>query len=235
MGKFLSTISAGLSRWMRFAHKTSSYKKNGKPLKRLDTFIEPLQGFPISTVALGFCGAPKAATTRHGFFAPHLTIAILTLVLLVVCFAFPARAQEPATTPEVTADDVNTIAHKMYCPVCENIPLDVCPTDACAQWRAEIKSELEAGQTETEIINTFVARYGDRVVGTPQDPTLRALSLVTPWLIGIIVVGVAGVLLIRWWRKRPSEAPIAAAADGSAITTDDEYRARLERDLQSRR
>jgi cytochrome c-type biogenesis protein CcmH len=165
---------------------------------------------------------------------------ILFTIFLLLYSAFPAHAQEqPATTPEaiqaVTADDVNAIAHKMYCPVCENIPLDVCPTDACAQWRAEIKSELEAGQTETQIIDTFVARYGDRVVGTPQDPTLRALSLVTPWLIGIIVVAVAGVLLVRWWRRRTTATQFTPSVNGTAITTDDEYRARLERDLQSRR
>ena len=173
---------------------------------------------------------------RGGFKTlPYVTL--LTLSLLSF-FAFPARAQEPVTTPvttqAVTADDVNAIAHKMYCPVCENIPLDVCPTQACAQWRDEIKSELEAGKTEPEIIDAFVARYGDRVVGTPQDPNLRNLSLVTPWLIGIIVVGFAAVLLIRWWRGRASAAPIMASS-GTTITTDDEYRARLERDLQSRR
>lgn len=169
---------------------------------------------------------------------------ILCAFLSLLFFALPARAQDaqPVSTPEVaqsaqsvTADNVNAIAHKMYCPVCENIPLDVCPTQACAQWRDEIKSQLEEGKTETEIINAFVARYGDRVVGTPQDSTLRALSLVTPWVIGIIVAAVAGVLLIRWWRRRALAAPVAAAAGGPAIATDDEYRARLERDLQSRR
>jgi cytochrome c-type biogenesis protein CcmH len=177
---------------------------------------------------------------RRGLSVTNPCLTLLAIFLLLF-FAFPARAQEaqPATTPEanssVTADDVNAIAHKMYCPVCENIPLDVCPTDACAQWRAEIKSELEAGQSETQIIDTFVARYGDRVVGTPQDPTLRALSLVTPWLIGIIVVAVAGVLLVRWWRRRATVVQIAPSLNGTASTTDEEYRARLERDLQQRR
>ena len=166
------------------------------------------------------------------------TILMMVCVLLIA-FALPAHAQEPVTTPEViqsvTADNVNAIAHKMYCPVCENIPLDVCPTEACAQWRAEIKSELEAGKTEPEIIAAFVARYGDRVVGTPQDPSLRALSLVTPWIIGLIVAVVAGVLLVRWWRQRATATQVAPSINGAAITTDDEYRARLERDLQARR
>ena len=52
-----------------------------------------------------------------------------------------ALAQERA----VTDDQVNAIAQQLYCPVCENVPLDVCPTAACAQWRATIREKLEAG------------------------------------------------------------------------------------------
>jgi cytochrome c-type biogenesis protein CcmH len=180
--------------------------------------------------------------TRRGGFKtlPYIT---LFAIFLLLFFAFPARAQEaePVSTPEVilnpsvTADDVNAIARKMYCPVCENIPLDVCPTVACAQWRDEIRSELEAGKSETQIVDAFVARYGDRVVGTPQDPLLRNLSLVTPWLIGIIIVASAGVILVRWWRKRAVVGSVMPSNSGAATITDDEYRARLERDLQSRR
>ena len=85
---------------------------------------------------------------------------------------------------------MNAIAKKLYCPVCENITLDTCGTAACADWRDEIRLQLEQGRTEDQIINDFVSRFGDRVVGTPQDTALRALSLVTPWVI------IAGVLLL---------------------------------------
>ena len=49
----------------------------------------------------------------------------------------------------------------MYCPVCENIPLDVCPTDACIQWRQEIGVQLADGKTPDEIkANTLQIRTG---------------------------------------------------------------------------
>jgi cytochrome c-type biogenesis protein CcmH len=148
----------------------------------------------------------------------------------MLLLAIPVWAQDDA----VTDDDVNAVAHQMYCPVCENIPLDVCPTEACAQWRAEIRAGLESGKTGDEIITEFVGRYGDRVVGTPQDPTLRALSLVTPWLIGGVIALGAAFLLVRWWRGRGSAAVIAPMG-GEAVISDDDYRARIERDLQARR
>ncbi|MBI5668814.1 MAG: cytochrome c-type biogenesis protein CcmH [Chloroflexi bacterium] len=157
----------------------------------------------------------------------------LIFLLLLLALAVPVTAQNSPTSGTVTADDVNAIAKQMYCPVCENIPLDVCSTAACAQWRDEIRIQLQQGRTEQEIKNDFVARYGDRVLGTPQDPTLRALSLVTPWMIAALVALVAAVVLVRWWRGRGTA---ALATTGSvAAPSDDDYRARLERDLQARR
>jgi cytochrome c-type biogenesis protein CcmH len=157
----------------------------------------------------------------------------LFIIMLFVMAALPAHAQD-TSSPDVTADEVNAIARKMYCPVCENIPLDVCPTEACAQWRDQIRAELEAGSSEDQIIAGFVARYGDRVVGTPQDPILRTLSLVTPWLIALVVAGIAGVVLVRWWRRR--DTPTLTTANNAPVDiADDDYRARLERDLQARR
>ncbi len=157
-----------------------------------------------------------------------------TILVMVVVFllAVPVMAQSDTPVKPVTADDVNAIARQMYCPVCENIPLDVCSTAACAQWRDEIRIQLEQGRTEQEIKNDFVGRYGDRVVGTPQDPTLRALSLVTPWVITALVVLVTAVVLVRWWRRRQM-APVTAG--GASVPVDDDYRARLEQDLQARR
>src|SRR3989337_3148061 len=44
-----------------------------------------------------------------------------------------------------TDDEVNAVAKKLYCPVCPNTPLDVCETQACKDWRAQIRDQLAAG------------------------------------------------------------------------------------------
>jgi cytochrome c-type biogenesis protein CcmH len=156
-------------------------------------------------------------------------LCVYLLAALAVFSLSLARAQDKP----VTDDQVNAVARQMYCPVCENIPLDVCETAACAQWRDEIRSQLAEGKTPTQVIAAFVQRYGDKVVGTPQDPTLRALSLVTPWLVGVVAV-LSGLYILWRWR-RASALKRAATAAGAPALSDDEYRARLERDLQSRR
>lgn len=151
------------------------------------------------------------------------------LLLLIFAVALPAAAQDQP----ITDDEVNAVANKLYCPVCENIPLDVCPTLACQEWRSEIRTLLGRGLSEQEVINDFVQRYGERVVGTPQDPMLRALSLVTPWVLGLIAAVAGAYFLLRWRTGQPTR---TAAAPPEAETRDDEYyRARIEQDLMARR
>ncbi len=162
--------------------------------------------------------------------------AFLTGVLFVVLFAalIPVGAQGGGTT--VTDDQVNAVARKLYCPICENIPLDVCGTAACKEWRDEIRIQLSSGRTEQQVIDDFVKRYGDRVVGTPQDPLLRTLSLVTPWVISGLVLLAAAIIFVRWRRAQAVLPAVeAGAAPGQAAPSTDEYCARLERDLAKRR
>ncbi|MFN3309334.1 MAG: hypothetical protein ACK44E_09010, partial [Anaerolineales bacterium] len=41
-----------------------------------------------------------------------------------------AQTRDPNS---ISDDEVNAIAKYLYCPVCENVPLDVCGTQACEQ------------------------------------------------------------------------------------------------------
>jgi len=145
----------------------------------------------------------------------------LALIAALCLTATLVLAQD--TTSEVTADQVNAVAEKLYCPVCENIPLDTCGTAACADWRNEIKLQLESGMTPDEVITDFVRRFGDRVVGIPQDPALNALTMVTV----VVVIGAAlagGVyFLLRHRRPRQPELATPAPADGAAPASNAYY------------
>jgi cytochrome c-type biogenesis protein CcmH len=147
-------------------------------------------------------------------------------VMLVPAFMPVALAQSPTPIPVsvISDDQVNAIAKDMYCPVCESTPLDVCPTQACAEWRELIRSMLAEGRTEAEIKTYFVNRFGPQVLAEPPAQGFG-------WLIyamagGIILIG---VLLIygafRAWR-RPS-VPATPAQPPA-----DEYMRRLEEELR---
>jgi len=151
-----------------------------------------------------------------------LSVMISILTLLLLHGAVAAQGGEP------TDDEVNAIAKQLYCPVCENVPLDVCPTQACVQWREIIRQKLAEGWTEDQIKQYFVDQYGDRVLATPPARGLNWLVYILPPL--VFVVG-ATILFraVRGWRQPPvAEEPFPSA------TLEDPYILRLEEELQKR-
>lgn len=137
------------------------------------------------------------------------------------------------TTP--SDDEVNAIAKHLYCPVCENTPLDVCPTEACRQWRELIRDQLAEGKTEAEIKQYFVANYGARVLAEPPRTGFN-------WLMYIIppVLILAGAVLLfnafrTWTKPKSAEAGAGAEKEAETSSSDDEYVNRLEEELKNRK
>lgn len=152
----------------------------------------------------------------------HITTAVLLAFMLSIVFV-SARAQENGPSD----DEVNAIARELYCPVCENVPLDVCPTQACEQWRATIREKLVEGWNEQQIKDYFVEQYGARVLATPPAEGLNWLVYVLPpvaFLAGAAVLFQA----IRSWRT-DEPAPSPPAIDRSDI-----YIEMLEEELRKR-
>lgn len=139
--------------------------------------------------------------------------------------------------PTPSADDVNAIARQLFCPVCENTPLDVCETEACAQWRDVIRQKLAEGWTEDQIKQYFVDYYGARVLSEPPREGFNMLAYIVPPV--LILAGVLILLRVFFiWRKRAAH-PAAAGAEVSPSAddvpaVDDEYVARLEEELRKR-
>jgi cytochrome c-type biogenesis protein CcmH len=122
------------------------------------------------------------------FITQKITLAFFVTIFLLLLLPFNNVI---AQNDFPTDDQVNAIAKELYCPVCENIPLDVCPTQACAQWRALIKEKLIAGWSKDEIKQYFVDQYGDRVLAQPPARGLNWLVYILPPVVfvgGIVVV-----------------------------------------------
>lgn len=101
--------------------------------------------------------------------------------LLVVFLTSTGVVFAQEDSPDFPSDnDVNAIAKQLYCPVCENIPLDVCPTQACAEWRNLIRLKLVDGWNDEQIKNYFVEQYGARVLATPPASGFNWLVYVIP-------------------------------------------------------
>lgn len=104
----------------------------------------------------------------------------------------------------ITDDQVNELAKDLYCPVCENVPLDVCPTRACAQWRDLIREKMELGWSEKQIKEYFAAQYGEHVLSVPPPRGFNWLIYVLPPLIILIGIAVIANIVIKS-KKQPVE------------------------------
>jgi cytochrome c-type biogenesis protein CcmH len=171
------------------------------------------------------------------------------LGILLVCLSF-STGLASAQSPTPSDDQVNAIARQLFCPICENIPLDVCPTQACHDWRELIRQMLAAGKSEAEIKQYFVDHYGARVL---SEPPARGLN----WLVYVVppLAFCAGIFLLfmafRTWRRTgsssaaalvsdptmPEKDPGSANSQGDAASSaaDDEYAARFEEQLRKQR
>jgi cytochrome c-type biogenesis protein CcmH len=155
----------------------------------------------------------------------HLCILLLMVVVLPGLITRTIYAQQ--ATP--SDDDVNAVAKQMYCPVCENIPLDVCPTTACAQWRDLIRQKLSEGWTDQQIKDYFVAQYGDRVLAEPPRVGLNWLVYILP---GIFFLG--GVVVVIQVLRKMRAVKQAAEPELPTPGLDDPYLSRLEDELRHR-
>lgn len=162
------------------------------------------------------------------------------LLLLFITFALatapPAQAQDGVP---VSDDEVNVVAKELYCPVCPNTPLDVCETQACKDWRDEIRTQLSAGWSEEEVVDYFVERYGERVLAEPQRGGFTSLVWILP-VVAVLMGMVFVVQALRDWRfgrhRNLILADHAETSDDPAVTrtpnVTPEARARIERELQ---
>ncbi len=154
----------------------------------------------------------------------RIAVSVTTVIWVVLFIAGSVAAQGEGPTD----DEVNAIAKELFCPVCENIPLDVCPTQACQDWRDEIRLRLAAGWTPDQIKQYFVDQHGMQVLAVPQARGFNWLLYVLPPVVFII----GGYILARavqdWRRKPTAEGATASPAN------DDPYVEKLEEELRKR-
>jgi cytochrome c-type biogenesis protein CcmH len=156
---------------------------------------------------------------------------LVFIFILSILFTGAALAQNNVPTD----DEVNAVAHDLYCPVCENTPLDVCPTDACKDWREQIRGMLAEGKTKSQIQQYFVDQFGDRVLAAP--PVTTKFN----WLIYLLppaIILAGAIILFRSLKEwtTPKAVTAGSGAEGSAASPQkDDYMARFEEELKKQK
>jgi cytochrome c-type biogenesis protein CcmH len=132
---------------------------------------------------------------------------LLAALVLLALLALPAVAHADALD-----DGVRRIALQLQCPVCEGETVEDSPSGLAADMRSVIRTKLAAGEPDQQILDEFVASYGDGIL---TEPPKRGISLgvwVGPF-VGVALGALLVIALLRAWRQRT---PVAA---GSTIST----------------
>jgi cytochrome c-type biogenesis protein CcmH len=166
---------------------------------------------------------------------------LISFCFMILALLFIHVISVSAQQPTPSDDEVNAIARQLYCPVCENTPLDVCPTTVCHQWRELIRQMLAEGKSAAEIKQYFVDYYGARVLSEPPLSGINWLVYVVPpaaFLVGSFLLFQA----FRTWKRSAREPGTGTATSssngadpGSGSAADDKYITRLEEELKKRK
>ena len=125
------------------------------------------------------------------------------------------------------------LVEELRCPKCQNQNLADSNAPIAMDLRREIHRMLEEGQTDEQIVNYLVDRYGDFVRYRPPVDSRTWLLWYGPAALLLLGLGVVGVIVLR--RRRSSAArPMAASTGEPADTLTAEERARLDQLLNKK-
>ena len=161
------------------------------------------------------------------------TLAFVLAASLLAVIGVNASVSAQEGQPRVPTDDeVNAVAKKLYCPVCPNTPLDVCETQACKDWRAQIRDQLAAGWNEQQIMDYFVQQYGERVLGEPQRSGFTSMVWVLPLIAVLLGLVIVWQVLRSWRSKNAGQATPSVSVSPASDQISPELWALVEKELK---
>lgn len=148
----------------------------------------------------------RLTNTRH---ALAMTFALATL--LATLFTPPSFAKEaaPLAADEVVEKRMASIAEELRCLVCQNESLAGSHADLANDLRREIRAQIKAGKSDTEIMDFMVSRYGDFV---RYRPPLKSSTFLL-WFGPALLLLIGFVALFAYLRRRNDaivDAPLSA-------------------------
>jgi cytochrome c-type biogenesis protein CcmH len=149
---------------------------------------------------------------------------ILIGFFLLVLSITPGLAVEPS---EVLDDPVleqraREVSKGLRCVVCQNQSIDDSNAELARDMRVLVRERIVAGDTNQQVSDYMVSRYGDFVL---LKPPLNTATYVL-WFGPVLIVGIGILALFFFYRRRRDDGVTASEAPPVALS--DEERLRLD-------
>jgi len=151
-----------------------------------------------------------------------MRVLALLLALLMASPAFAVLPGERLADPALEAR-ARALSQDLRCMVCQNQSIDDSDAPLARDLRLLVRERLKAGDSDRQVMDYLVARYGEFVLLNPRLGWHTAVL----WGAPVLFLLFGGGYLLLWIRRRQS-----APSVGPAPLTDEE-KAKLEAALKS--
>jgi cytochrome c-type biogenesis protein CcmH len=114
-------------------------------------------------------------------------------------------------------DGVRRLGLQLQCPVCEGENIADSPSGLASDMRSVIRAKLIAGESDQQILDEFVASYGDSILTEPPKHGI-SLGVWAGPIVGV-TLGVILVSVLLWSWRRPATAG-SGGAEALAVDAD---------------
>ena len=137
-----------------------------------------------------------------------------------------ARSRESAREPAALAADeddarealARRLEDELIAPCCFRQTVSHHDSDVSTRIKESIRRQIAMGRTEREILDSFVARYGEAILAEPRARGFNRLAYLTPFgAVGLGLVAITGWVIAR---RRTVGRAVCVHGAGGAIGPD---------------
>jgi len=142
------------------------------------------------------------------------------LLGLAVAFAICGGAR--AVTPDEKLDDpalearARTLSAELRCMVCQNQSIDDSDAPLAHDLRVLLRERITAGDSDEEVMDFLVARYGEFILLKPRFNAQTALLWAAPVVL-LVLGGVAAFAVMRRRRAAPDPSQSLSQDENAAL------------------
>lgn len=104
------------------------------------------------------------------------------------------------SSDDVYKDRTHAIALQLRCPVCQGLSLADSQSELSQQMRGVITEQLRAGKTDQQVLDYFVAKYGEWILLEPKARGFNLIAYLLPLVMLAAGIGVIFVSVRKWTR-----------------------------------
>jgi len=134
-----------------------------------------------------------------------------------------------AADPQAFEREAKQLEAKLMAPCCWAQQVSLHQSPAADEIKQTIRKLLAEGKTSEQILDIYVAQYGDRILAEPPERGFSRLIYVAPWVFLVASVGLVIVVI----RRLRAVSPAPARTERAAASPSEDEADRIDEELRN--